>query len=279
MVNPSSYRRVRGFTLIELLVVISIIGLLVGLLLPSIGLVRAQAQATVCLNNLRGIGLAMLAKANDNEGSFRGPFNPSNCTVDYTFTKADGTVVPWVYTYNTNAANYYHYTCYGFVREYREDYGLNKMHHRCLADKTPFGGNHQKQGYSWGTDQTKIESDPDYFSSYHPTHALVGKITLPAQFAPAPRLSHLKAPGYTLLAQETTIPGAPTGASIHYNGRNKYLGQGNSYTGMGVFADGRSATWDWQRCADLKADLSLGLTTTASTRRPGVVDTFQNILP
>jgi prepilin-type N-terminal cleavage/methylation domain-containing protein len=268
----------QGFTLVELLVVISIIALLVALLLPSLALVRARAQAMVCLNNLRGIGMAMLIKANDNEGSFRGPFSAGNNTVDYTFTQADGTVVPWMYTYNTNAPNYYNYTCYGFVREYREDYGLNKTHHRCPADKTPFGGNHLKQGYSWGADQPKIESDPDYFSSYHPNHALVGKVTNPG-FTPTPRLSQLKAPAYTILALETTITGAPTGASIHYNGRNKYLGQASSYTGMGVFADGRSDIWDWQRCADLKADLSLGLTTTASTRRSGVVDAFQNILP
>jgi prepilin-type N-terminal cleavage/methylation domain-containing protein/prepilin-type processing-associated H-X9-DG protein len=47
----------RGFTVIELLVVISIIGILVGLLMPAIFSARESARTATCSNNLRQFGV------------------------------------------------------------------------------------------------------------------------------------------------------------------------------------------------------------------------------
>jgi len=58
----------RGFTLIELLVVVAIIALLIAILLPSLRRAREQAKCTLCLSNLRQIGIGMTIYASDHRG-------------------------------------------------------------------------------------------------------------------------------------------------------------------------------------------------------------------
>ncbi|MEE9297126.1 MAG: type II secretion system protein [Phycisphaerae bacterium] len=66
---PSDVRRTCpcGFTLIELLVVVSIIGLLVSILMPSLGRARDQSKAVHCLARLKDMGNALAAYENDHD--------------------------------------------------------------------------------------------------------------------------------------------------------------------------------------------------------------------
>lgn len=52
-------RNRHGFTLVELLTVIAIVAILVAILFPVYMLARRAGQRTVCISNLRQIGLAM----------------------------------------------------------------------------------------------------------------------------------------------------------------------------------------------------------------------------
>ncbi|MEE8170877.1 MAG: prepilin-type N-terminal cleavage/methylation domain-containing protein [Phycisphaerae bacterium] len=77
-----SHRRTRqrflsGFSLIELLVVIAIISLLMAIVMPALSRARALSRLTVCLSNLREVGLVIHAYAITNDGKVpRGPSDP-----------------------------------------------------------------------------------------------------------------------------------------------------------------------------------------------------------
>ncbi len=58
-------RHRKGFSLIELLIVVAIIGLLASVLLPALREVRRRGLQTVCLSNLRQVGILFTYYAED----------------------------------------------------------------------------------------------------------------------------------------------------------------------------------------------------------------------
>jgi prepilin-type N-terminal cleavage/methylation domain-containing protein len=67
----------RAFTLVELLVVMAVIGILAGLLLPALSALKANAQRTACLDNLKQINAGIRMYCDDSSDvspSSRGPW-------------------------------------------------------------------------------------------------------------------------------------------------------------------------------------------------------------
>ncbi|RRJ97439.1 prepilin-type N-terminal cleavage/methylation domain-containing protein [Opitutaceae bacterium TAV4] len=58
----------RAFTLVELLTVIAIIGILAGILIPTVATVREKGRTAACMSNLRQVGISLTTYAADNKG-------------------------------------------------------------------------------------------------------------------------------------------------------------------------------------------------------------------
>ncbi len=62
--------RTLGFTLIELLVVIAIIGILAGMLLPSLSRAKESGKRIACVNNMRQLSVSLSLYSGGNDGKY-----------------------------------------------------------------------------------------------------------------------------------------------------------------------------------------------------------------
>jgi prepilin-type processing-associated H-X9-DG protein/prepilin-type N-terminal cleavage/methylation domain-containing protein len=69
---PARRRPAGAFTLVEILVVVSIIAVLIGIILPSIGKARESGRRVRCVSNLKQLGHAISSYCMDNDGGFPG---------------------------------------------------------------------------------------------------------------------------------------------------------------------------------------------------------------
>jgi prepilin-type N-terminal cleavage/methylation domain-containing protein/prepilin-type processing-associated H-X9-DG protein len=93
----SRRRRRQGFTLIELLVVISIIGILVGLLLPAINSAREAGRRAQCQSNMHNLSLAILGYVTSkNVFPPAGVFGEDTAPATFLTDPSQGAITSWM---------------------------------------------------------------------------------------------------------------------------------------------------------------------------------------
>ncbi len=136
MISEQSYdsnriHKTTGFTLIELLVVIAIIAILMGILMPSLGMARKMAQSITCSSNLRSLMIAWNVYAGDNDNKLVGaqsgmPDRPNWFSGGLSFSS---NAVNWDIENNMTTSPLWTYV------------GKNRKIYKCPADKAKVENN------------------------------------------------------------------------------------------------------------------------------------------
>jgi prepilin-type N-terminal cleavage/methylation domain-containing protein len=121
----------RAFTLIELLVVIAIIAILAAILFPVFAQAKEAAKKTVCLSNMKQIGLASAMYLNDYDGAYP---QVKQTTAQPDIDDADGGIEDP--DYGSVFAIIFPYTGGGTITE--DDISKQKLF-ACASDPNPFG--------------------------------------------------------------------------------------------------------------------------------------------
>ena len=244
---------VRAFTLIELLVVIAIIALLVGILMPSLARAKELARIAVCLGNLKSLASACMLYVGDNDGKIAA--TPAGKTTTFQFTDNTGAAQTLARTWRkTNKGDAYTdaaaWSAYGYNCVMRA-YGVAKDGQRCPSDQSPYGGNWYIESWAWSAaDQTKILSDPGFYSSYCATNELwtMGGERL---WGGDPNVERRMSPTGTFVALETTQPELGPSendyySSIHGKTRRYAIdGSGEFAKGAAALLDGHASLFTW----------------------------------
>ena len=94
-ITPRAFQHTNhgGFTMMELVVVIATTGILVVLVLPTLGFSKAKPQAAYCMNNFNQLAKACAMYTSDNQGFY--PPNPDDGNTVPGYDWCPGSVSGW----------------------------------------------------------------------------------------------------------------------------------------------------------------------------------------
>lgn len=188
----------RAFTLIEVLVSLSVIALLVGMLVPSLGAAREAARTTACLSNQRQLGMAWALYAHDNHDMAM----PLASTSEADVGSGDG--VFWWGTDGSVSGSIDHAS--GFIAPYLDGWLGDRSVFECPSQRP---GTYVPQGNPMIPEDERITSTYGY-NGYYLTPGQTPGWSGTIGTQPWKRVADLVRPSDLLVFADTLLPTSPS---------------------------------------------------------------------